>query len=71
MVITLYKTEKYSHHKPFQKPSHSHVKGSAAGGSKKTGTREIKVVRKVLDVNDAIADQNRNMFGEKGFLYLM
>jgi hydrogenase nickel incorporation protein HypB len=70
MVIKLYKTEKYSHHKPFQKPSHSHVKGSAAGGSKKTGTREIKVVRKVLDVNDAIAEQNRNMFAEKGVFVL-
>lgn len=31
---------------------------------------EIKVVRKVLDVNDTIAEQNRKMFSEKGIFVL-
>ena len=31
---------------------------------------EIKVVRKVLDVNDTMAEQNRNMFSEKGIFVL-
>ena len=31
---------------------------------------EIKVVRKVLDVNDTIADQNRKRFGENGVFVL-
>jgi hydrogenase nickel incorporation protein HypB len=33
---------------------------------KKSGTREIKVVRRVLDVNDKMAAQNRSIFAEKG-----
>lgn len=65
MLLTLYKTEKYNHHKPFQKPSLSHVKSKAAGAGQSKGTREIKVVRRVLDVNDAIAEQSRHMFAEK------
>ena len=35
-------------------------------GGKNTDTREIKIVRKVLDVNDTIAEQNRKLFEEKG-----
>ncbi|MBW2604246.1 MAG: hydrogenase nickel incorporation protein HypB [Deltaproteobacteria bacterium] len=35
-------------------------------GGKNTETREIKIVRKVLDVNDTIAHQNRELFREKG-----
>ncbi len=31
---------------------------------------EIKVVRKVLDVNDTMAEQNRKMFAEKGIFVL-
>ncbi|QTA90552.1 hydrogenase nickel incorporation protein HypB [Desulfonema magnum] len=31
---------------------------------------EIKVVRKVLDVNDTMAEQNRNIFTEKGIFVL-
>jgi hydrogenase nickel incorporation protein HypB len=33
--------------------------------NRKPGTREIKIVRKVLDANDAIAQQNRKMFADK------
>ncbi len=31
---------------------------------------EIKVVRRVLDVNEKMADQNRKMFAEKGVFVL-
>jgi hydrogenase nickel incorporation protein HypB len=36
----------------------------------KSGTREIKVVRRVLDVNEKMAEQNRKMFTEKGVFVL-
>ncbi len=39
-------------------------------GGKNTDTREIKIVRKVLDVNDTIAEQNRKLFEEKGVLVI-
>jgi hydrogenase nickel incorporation protein HypB len=38
--------------------------------TQKSGTREIKVVRRVLDVNDKMAEQNRKMFTEKGIFVL-
>ena len=31
---------------------------------------EVKVVRRVLDVNEKMADQNRKMFAEKGIFVL-
>lgn len=65
MLTKLYRNKKYNHHKPFQGPPHSHTKGHAAGGSPNTGSREIKVVRRVLDVNDTIAQQNRTRFAQK------
>ncbi len=64
----LYKTYRYyhrsdtHHHHP-----HSHPEDSGSGiTTKKSGTREIKVVRRVLDVNDKMADENRKVFAEKG-----
>ena len=38
--------------------------------TKKSGSREIKVVRRVLDVNEKMAEQNRKMFNEKGIFVL-
>ncbi|MEE4265072.1 MAG: hydrogenase nickel incorporation protein HypB [Desulfobacteraceae bacterium] len=38
--------------------------------TQKSGTREIKVVRRVLDVNEKMAAQNRKMFTEKGIFVL-
>ena len=38
--------------------------------SKKSGTREIKVVRRVLDVNEKMAEQNRTLFAAKGIFVL-
>ena len=60
-----FKCFKYYHHHEFGKPSHTH---ESAGGNvevKKSGTREIKIVRRVLDVNDKMAQENREMFKEK------
>ena len=66
MLIKLYKFQQYNHHKTFQKPFHSHTGNDAGNGNIKVGTRKIKVVRRVLDVNDAIAQQNRELFAKKG-----
>ena len=65
MLEYIYKNQRYFHHKDFEKHHHSHHSGGSEGG-KNTDTREIKIVRKVLDVNDTIAEQNRKMFEEKG-----
>jgi len=70
MLNTLYKIHKYNHHKTHQKPVHTHAGSSAGEGRRKAGTRKIKVVRKVLDVNDTIAEQNRRMFTENGVFVL-
>ena len=66
MPIDMYKTQRYYHHKDFRKPSHFHADKSVVTEGKKRGAREIKIVRRVLDVNDAMAQQNREMFAEKG-----
>jgi hydrogenase nickel incorporation protein HypB len=66
MLAFMYKKQRYFHHKDFQKPHHSHNSGGGSADGKKTDTREIKIVRKVLDVNDTIAHQNRELFREKG-----
>ena len=70
------KYQKYFHHEDFQKPRHSHNGSGRGAAVKKTDTsllgeanaktKEIKIVRKVLDVNDTIAHQNRELFREKG-----
>ena len=65
MLEFIYKNQRYFHHKDFEKHHHPHHSGGSEGG-KNTDTREIKIVRKVLDVNDTIAEQNRKMFEEKG-----
>lgn len=70
MLISIYKTRQYYHHKDFHKSPHSHTKSGVARGGKKIIAREIKVVRKVLDVNDTIAQQNRKLFSEKGVFVL-
>ncbi|MDZ7580521.1 MAG: hydrogenase nickel incorporation protein HypB [Deltaproteobacteria bacterium] len=51
----------HTHHHP-----HVHAEKPAGGAdTQKGGTREIKVVRRVLDANDTMARQNRNRFAEK------
>jgi hydrogenase nickel incorporation protein HypB len=66
MLAFIYKHQRYFHHKDSQKPHHSHNRGGGSVGGKNTDTREIKIVRKVLDVNDTIAHQNRELFRGKG-----
>ena len=67
----LFKNKRYYHHKDFHKPHHSPSKDPHADVStQKSGTREIKVVRRVLDINEKMAEQNRKLFTEKGIFVL-
>jgi hydrogenase nickel incorporation protein HypB len=66
-----FKMKRYFHHKDFHKPHHSHSNRPQADElTQKSGTREIKVVRRVLDVNEKMAAQNRQLFAEKGIFVL-
>jgi len=68
----LFKTQRYYHHDG-SRHSHPHIHGPGDDlgiSTRKSGTREIKVVRRVLDVNEKMADQNRKMFTEKGIFVL-
>jgi len=70
MLIPGFRTLRYNHRKDFHKSPHTHSNGHGAGGAIKTSTREIKVVRRVLDVNDAMAARNRELFAEKNVFVL-
>ena len=68
----LFRTQKYYHHDG-TRHTHPHTHGSNKGlgiATQKSGTREIKVVRRVLDVNEQMADQNRKLFAQKGIFVL-
>ena len=68
----LYKTQKFYHHSDSQH-HHSHTRSDKSGpgiATKKSGTREIKVVRRVLDVNEKMAEENRRVFAEKGIFVI-
>ncbi len=70
-MINSFEPIKYHHHKDFQETPHSHSHSHSHAGSdttvavKKSGTREIKVVKRVLDANDIMADRMRKVFTEK------
>jgi G3E family GTPase len=67
----LLKIKRYFHHKEFDKSHHDHTQHAQTGVStQKSGTREIKVVRRVLDVNAKMAEQNRRLFADKGIFVL-
>jgi hydrogenase nickel incorporation protein HypB len=67
----IFKPDRYFHHKDFDKPHHAHANHLHDHVStQKSGTREIKVVRRVLDVNERMAEQNRRLFGEKRLFVL-
>jgi len=70
MLTSMNKTQRYFHHKEFQKTSHCHEKNYGVGESKTFGAREIKIAKKVLDANDMIAEKNRNLFAQKGIFVL-
>ena len=65
-----FKTQKRYHHDGSRHP-HPHPDSGGSGiTTKKSGTREIKVVRRVLDINDKMAEQNRSIFAAKGIFVL-
>ncbi len=65
----LFKSVKYHHHHDSHGP-HTHGTHPAPIETQQSGTRKIKVVRQVLDVNAKMADQNRRIFREKGILVI-
>ena len=66
MLTFMYRYQKYYHHKDFQEPHHAINSGGGSAGGKDTKTKKIKIVGKVLDVNETIAQQNRKLFRERG-----
>ena len=76
MLEYMCKNQRYYHHREFQEHHHSHSASGGGTDAKKTGTgllgeagaktKEIKILKKVLDANDEIARQNRKIFDEKG-----
>ena len=58
------------HHQDGHNHNHPHAKGDTAVHSVKSGLREIKVVRRVLDVNEKMADENRVLFNRHGIFVL-
>jgi hydrogenase nickel incorporation protein HypB len=70
MTIEFFTTRKYFHHDGTRHTHHGHDHKGTVVGSKRSGTREIKVVRSVLDANNIMADQNRKLFAEKNVFVL-
>lgn len=70
MLYTDLNTVTYRHHEEFHKPGHTHKPGGAGVESKHVGGREIKVLRRVLDVNEEMAQRNRKVFADKGIFVL-
>jgi len=68
----LFKTQRYFHHQDsHHHHPHDHSHDGAPGvTTQKSGTREIKVVRRVLDVNEKMAAENRRKFTEKGIFVI-
>ncbi len=65
------KGQKYYHHKNHPHGHHSHAgHGAPEMSVKQSGSREIKVVRRVLDVNEKMADENRKQFADNGVFVL-
>lgn len=66
MMLPGFKTRMYFHHQDSHKHPHPHPHKDDVGTViiKKDRTREIKVVRRVLDVNAKMAGQNRALFRE-------
>ena len=66
-----FKTQRRFHHDHSHNHPHPHDAGPAAGTEiRRSGAREIKVVRRVLDANDRMAQQNRALFRQKGVCVL-
>ncbi|MBC2713587.1 MAG: hydrogenase accessory protein HypB, partial [Desulfosarcina sp.] len=64
--ITNHTTKRYHHdHKHHSPHDHHHHHHHDDVETRKSGTREIKVVRRVLDANDIMAERMRSDFAEK------
>jgi len=62
----------FAGHRSGHPHDHPHPPHGHGGGveTRKSGTREIKVVRRVLDANDQMAAANRRMFDQKNVFVL-
>ncbi len=58
------------HHKPHGHSHHGHPHPPTGPERLRSGRREIRVVRRVLDVNDQLARQNREHFAAHGLFVL-
>jgi hydrogenase nickel incorporation protein HypB len=69
-MLTPAKTLLYRHHTENHKGPHTHPHSESAMETPmethRSGSREIKVVRRVLDANDLMAAKNRELFAAKG-----
>jgi hydrogenase nickel incorporation protein HypB len=71
MLIDGFKLAIARHHDPFGKPHHHpHHTTENTVERRQSGRREIQVVRRVLDVNDRMAEQNRRRFAEHNVFVL-
>ncbi len=70
MLADMYKIYKHCHHEDHHKSLYPIAGNDTRVDHQKSGTRRIKVVRKVLDVNDAVAMENRTLFNQKGVFVL-
>lgn len=70
MLLPNDKTSMARHRQDGHSHSHPHSRGDTNVHSVKSGRREIKVVRRVLDVNEKMADENRALFNRHGIFVL-
>ncbi len=80
MLLDVTQTRKYNHHKHFHKPHTPHAPSGrrempndqvgANEASHSQGRRKIQVVRRVLDVNEKMAAENRKLFAEHNLFVL-
>ena len=61
-----HKDHRHPHHHPHGASAH----GEPAVSLSPSGARNVQVVRRVLDVNDAVAAENRALFHDKGVFVL-
>jgi hydrogenase nickel incorporation protein HypB len=65
MMLSGQRHVRYGHHSHFHQPGHHPPKAADGLERKKSGTRQIQVVRRVLDANDIMAARNRDLFAQK------
>ncbi len=68
-MYSLFRTPCFFHHDP-KRPHHHHEDSGTVIESHSTGTRQIKVVRNVLDANNMVAAQMRKRFADKSVFML-